>query len=229
MQRKQTDKQKNLVDQSLINMKNVDKKSLLKSIGQSSESQGWVCASPFSDITVEVHQEMVVHFKKWSSSRLCILGEPYFWLKKCAPNLRDRLIRSFLPYGNFSCHNCVQSNAIIRSDCFSHPHSGHKFPKKAGFHAELNLLCVFSSVRVACVGKMKGELRIHIFDELGILMTCLVQWDAFIVLAIMCVHWDFRTWKKLNLWIQQEIRKSFEKGFTATWSVLDPRVADWIP
>lgn len=66
---------------------------------------------------------------------------PVFAHKRAA-NLRDKLVKTdsyvhpqhfllSLPNGNFPCRSCVQYNAMIKAGCFTHLHSGGKFPVKS--------------------------------------------------------------------------------------------------
>ncbi len=171
---------KKTLDQSLIKVRNIDRKSSFKSSGRSSKSPGLVCATTFSNITVDLKNCVRKHWYILKSDPQVghVFQETPVFAQKRAPNLSDKLVRadccvrpqhflSSLPKGNFSCHNCVQCDAIIRGEYFSHPHSGRKFPVKSRISCRTKFVVYL--LQCPCglcyVGKTKRELRIRISEH----------------------------------------------------------------
>ena len=131
---------------SLKRIKPLDRTSLLAPKPFSaSKGPSIVMSTTFSPISQSIKQVVKKHWHILSSDPE--IGGAFSTLpifaNKRAANLSDKLIKrdvyiqpqhflNTLPSGNFPCRGCINCNAMIVGDTFSHPHTGKKKSRSKG-------------------------------------------------------------------------------------------------
>lgn len=134
----------------------------------------------FSPLSNDIKHVVKKHWHILSSDPTCgqsFASPPRFAYKR-QNNLRDSLVRADtytpprnwlrdLPPGNFPCRNCVNCNAMIKGDIFSHPRTGKKFSVKGRITCRTPF--VVYMLKCPCglcyIGKTNRELRLRIIEH----------------------------------------------------------------
>ena len=166
---------------SLKRIKPLDRTSLLAP-KPSSASKGppIVMSTTFSPISQSIKQVVKKHWHILSSDPEIGGAFPTLpiFANKRAANLSDKLIKrdvyiqpqhflNTLPSGNFPCRSCINCNAMIVGDTFSHPHTGKTIKVKGRITCKTKYVVYL--IKCPCgycyIGKTTRELKTRITEH----------------------------------------------------------------